>query len=80
MYEVCYILHFMAKNKLDIEALSEDWRDKKIWEKCVYKMKEEKLPFIDIDFDYLAYYLGVDTYELDKDSFDRIQFYPETEV
>ena len=40
-------------------------------------MKEEKLPFIDIDFDYLAYNLGVDTYELDKNSFDRIQFYPE---
>ena len=35
MYEVCYILHFMAKNKQDIEGLSEDWKNKKIWESCV---------------------------------------------
>ena len=42
-------------------------------------MKEEKLPYIDISFDFLAFSLGINTFAIDENSFERIQYVQENE-
>lgn len=37
-------------------------------------MKDEKLVFIDLDFDIFAYSIGIDTFSFDPDAFERVQF------
>lgn len=43
-------------------------------------MQQRELPFIDIGFDILAYYCGINTYDLDHKSFERIKYSAESPI